>query len=232
MKIGSLLDDERMKMKLPQVCNYCGCSDNLSLDHMIPRSAGGPDTGENLVWACRSCNSSKGTKDLLVWMKAKDKFPPILILRRYLKVAIASLDEDQLACSLADPACPDVPSRSTSNLVSGPLAACALGTLHRGLKLRPATKLWPPYQPARPYLHGFEGLRGAVGVQARSRARKVLHEHGLPRRVDPNASPNDLQHAVGAEEHDLHVDSLLHGRGHHVVEHLTGNGERAVQDPE
>ena len=103
MKIRSLFDDERMKMKLPQVCNYCGCSDNLSLDHMIPRSAGGPDTGENLVWACRSCNSSKGTKDLLVWMKAKDKFPPILILRRYLKVAIASLDEDQLACSLADP---------------------------------------------------------------------------------------------------------------------------------
>ncbi len=25
MNIGSIIDDERLKMKLPQICSYCGC---------------------------------------------------------------------------------------------------------------------------------------------------------------------------------------------------------------
>jgi 5-methylcytosine-specific restriction endonuclease McrA len=42
-------------------CVYCG-SDNrktLTLDHVIPQSKGGKDTFENLVTACRKCNSEK-----------------------------------------------------------------------------------------------------------------------------------------------------------------------------
>lgn len=44
-------------------CQYCGNlfpSSELSLDHVIPRSQGGPDTWENLVCACVKCNSRKG----------------------------------------------------------------------------------------------------------------------------------------------------------------------------
>jgi len=88
MRIGSILDDEKLKMKLPQCCAYCGSTSNLSIDHLIPRKLGGVDSGDNAVWACRSCNSSKGGRDLLVWMRNKQKFPPRLILRRYLKLAI------------------------------------------------------------------------------------------------------------------------------------------------
>lgn len=35
-----------------------------SLDHVIPRSAGGSDDPENLRTCCRSCNSRKGTRQL------------------------------------------------------------------------------------------------------------------------------------------------------------------------
>ena len=83
MQIGDLFDDERLKMILPQSCCYCGSSINLSVDHIFPRSKGGENKGENYVWSCRSCNSSKGSSDMLVWLESKGQFPPILLLRRY-----------------------------------------------------------------------------------------------------------------------------------------------------
>jgi 5-methylcytosine-specific restriction endonuclease McrA len=44
-------------------CQYCGehyRTSELSLDHVVPRSQGGPNTWENLVCCCVSCNSKKG----------------------------------------------------------------------------------------------------------------------------------------------------------------------------
>jgi 5-methylcytosine-specific restriction endonuclease McrA len=40
-------------------CRYCGSLDRLTLDHVLPVSRGGEDTRENLVVACKSCNSRK-----------------------------------------------------------------------------------------------------------------------------------------------------------------------------
>lgn len=86
MKMRSLYDDERTKMTEAQACCYCGATSDLCLDHLIPRMRGGPDSPENLVTACRSCNSSKGGRDMLEWMERKNRFPPLLLLRRYIKV--------------------------------------------------------------------------------------------------------------------------------------------------
>src|SRR3972149_9832281 len=47
---------------LPTQCIYCQSSTNLSYDHLIPRSRGGPDIADNVVLACKPCNSSKGNK--------------------------------------------------------------------------------------------------------------------------------------------------------------------------
>jgi hypothetical protein len=88
MTIGPLADDERLKLTLPQACAYCGGRHRLSVDHLIPRKIGGEDIGENMVWACRTCNSSKGARDALVWLKSRGTFPPLLLLRRYLKLAV------------------------------------------------------------------------------------------------------------------------------------------------
>lgn len=43
-------------------CGYCGSKDELTLDHVLPRSRGGPSTWENLVTCCRPCNTRKGRK--------------------------------------------------------------------------------------------------------------------------------------------------------------------------
>ena len=71
MTIGPPADDERMKMVLPQACCYFGSREQLSVDHLIPTKRGGANTGDNLVWACRSCNSSKGAQDVLEWLAAR-----------------------------------------------------------------------------------------------------------------------------------------------------------------
>ncbi|MEM6263033.1 MAG: HNH endonuclease [Bacteroidota bacterium] len=41
-------------------CLYCNSKENLTIDHVIPRSQGGRDTWENLATACQKCNSKKG----------------------------------------------------------------------------------------------------------------------------------------------------------------------------
>lgn len=88
MSIGPLADDERLKMLLPQACCYCGSREYLSVDHLISTKRGGKNSGDNLVWACRSCNSSKSARDVLEWLATRKQFPPIFLLRRYLKLAI------------------------------------------------------------------------------------------------------------------------------------------------
>ena len=88
MKIGPFFDDERLKLILPQACCYCGGDKFLAVDHLIPRKRGGADTGDNLVWSCRTCNSSKCASDVLEWLSRRGQFPPLLLLRRYLKLSI------------------------------------------------------------------------------------------------------------------------------------------------
>ena len=44
-------------------CQYCGYTgDELTIDHVVPRSRGGGDSWENLVTACVRCNVKKGSR--------------------------------------------------------------------------------------------------------------------------------------------------------------------------
>lgn len=49
-------------------CVYCGSTEDLTIDHKVPRSRGGGDEIENLTCACRSCNSTKGAKTVPEFM--------------------------------------------------------------------------------------------------------------------------------------------------------------------
>lgn len=41
-------------------CQYCGSPEDLTFDHVLPRSKGGRTSWENIVTACAPCNLSKG----------------------------------------------------------------------------------------------------------------------------------------------------------------------------
>ena len=102
MKMRSLYDDERIKMTAPQACYYCGATHELCVDHLIPKMRGGPDASENLIWACRQCNSSKGGRDLLEWVTTRNRFPPLLLLRRYIKIVARYCEEHGRLDSVLD----------------------------------------------------------------------------------------------------------------------------------
>ena len=43
-------------------CQYCGDDQDLTFDHLVPRSRGGMTRWENVVTACAPCNLQKGGK--------------------------------------------------------------------------------------------------------------------------------------------------------------------------
>lgn len=73
-------------------CQYCGVRGReLTIDHVIPRWAGGPHTWDNLVACCRKCNLKKGDKTpqqahmKLAKKPKRPHFIPYLSLPTYLK---------------------------------------------------------------------------------------------------------------------------------------------------
>jgi 5-methylcytosine-specific restriction endonuclease McrA len=47
---------------MPQVCVYCGATENLTLKHLTPLVRGGTNDRANLAIACRDCNYRKGPR--------------------------------------------------------------------------------------------------------------------------------------------------------------------------
>ena len=62
------------KTEAPVACHYCKSlspGTDMTMDHVIPMSAGGPHDLANLVVCCPSCNSSKKNKLPEVWLAFK-----------------------------------------------------------------------------------------------------------------------------------------------------------------
>lgn len=91
-KPDALLKEEREKLEKGQICHYCEepfpSGKGLQVEHILPISRGGLNKGENIVFACQSCNGSKGKKDFIAWaLDYSDMgFPPIGLVRHYLKL--------------------------------------------------------------------------------------------------------------------------------------------------
>ena len=96
MNMRTIFDDEKIKLQTGQICNYCCSADKLALYHIFPQRLGGKDDAENLIFACRTCNSSKGKKDLMEWMAFRGQFLPIMIIRRYLKLTFKYCNDNGL----------------------------------------------------------------------------------------------------------------------------------------
>ena len=47
------------------ICQYCGeefHSDDLTMDHVVPKARGGEKSWKNIVTACKPCNQKKGSR--------------------------------------------------------------------------------------------------------------------------------------------------------------------------
>ena len=62
---------ERIRENWNNQCAYCGSDENLTLDHIQPRSLGGPDTTNNVVCACHACNQDKGHTEWKEWYESQ-----------------------------------------------------------------------------------------------------------------------------------------------------------------
>lgn len=51
-----------------QRCAYCGTNAFLEQEHVIPLTRGGTHTADNVVPACKPCNSAKGDKTAREWL--------------------------------------------------------------------------------------------------------------------------------------------------------------------
>lgn len=75
-------------------CQYCGVENNLTIDHVVPKSRGGRDSWENLVAACVSCNNQKGdrTPEEAGMQLARQPFRPSYVM--FLRDFAGPIDED------------------------------------------------------------------------------------------------------------------------------------------
>jgi len=58
---------EKIKKDFNNKCAYCGKEKKLEQEHFLPISKGGEYTHNNIIPACRNCNSGKGNKMFHEW---------------------------------------------------------------------------------------------------------------------------------------------------------------------
>src|SRR5690606_23567782 len=56
-------------------CQYCGSNQDLTFDHLVPRSRGGRTVWENVVTACSPCNLKKGNKSAVAANMRPNQMP-------------------------------------------------------------------------------------------------------------------------------------------------------------
>lgn len=72
-----LILNKEFKKLNNQLCFYCGSNQNLTIDHIIPVARGGRHSIGNILVACKTCNSQKGSKTIQEWRKLQLKLQSI-----------------------------------------------------------------------------------------------------------------------------------------------------------
>lgn len=98
---SDIIREDKQFIQSEKKCIYCGSEENLSWDHIVPKSlaindrCGNCDKIQgvhNLIWACKQCNSEKGTKGIYQFYHEKNPDDakyfdhiPALLEKKYLK---------------------------------------------------------------------------------------------------------------------------------------------------
>lgn len=84
---SKILRENKILVSSENFCAYCGSKEKLQWEHIIPKSRGGPDTVDNMVLACATCNLKKKDKDPFEWYGLEKRYEiPRLVLGKYLKL--------------------------------------------------------------------------------------------------------------------------------------------------
>lgn len=88
-KISDLSLFNRIKVNSDGFCFYCHQEmpkNQLTADHVFPRIKGGVNNMDNIIYVCKSCNSSKGKRDLIEWfLLFRETLPSPFVLGHYLR---------------------------------------------------------------------------------------------------------------------------------------------------
>jgi len=99
---STVLRENKLLVDDGHVCAYCGSAGPLHWEHLIPRSRGGADTIDNLVYSCAACNLQKGALNPLEWYAKRGLDAghlPRLVMGKFLKLV---LEEHRLRGTLAE----------------------------------------------------------------------------------------------------------------------------------
>jgi hypothetical protein len=100
-KWSEIIREDRQFLQTEKECIYCGSTENLQFDHVVPRSIRIKEACasceklqgiHNQIWACSRCNQEKGKSGLYAFFQKKlfgDKYYydkiPSLLEKKYLK---------------------------------------------------------------------------------------------------------------------------------------------------
>jgi hypothetical protein len=144
-------------------CVYCGLrTPDITVDHYIPRSLGGPDVLQNLVAACFSCNSSKSDR-----APYEIGFVPRFGRFRYVTTAVYGAHEEFEAAVL-------------QRLAEDP---AFLAVVADTIRQHPGWyRTLPGAMPRRRWLSSAEDSAAAIEVEAEVEARiRRMAEQGMSR---------------------------------------------------
>jgi hypothetical protein len=109
IQLSSTIREWIKEQEKPNECIYCGEKGGLTIEHILPRCCGGPDTTDNAIRVCKKCNSSKGGKRLYEWTNydRKDQIQRIaegkylkLLYELHSKNGTLDVDKDNLVRAL------------------------------------------------------------------------------------------------------------------------------------
>lgn len=119
--IHDLFANNLAKIQSGDYCWYCGKhlpKDKLTKDHVFPRVHGGEDSIDNIIFVCKSCNSSKGKTDLVEWFFRRGEMPHWYLIGHYLKQVYLYAVENELMDKDFEEACKqDLPFNPHSMLL-------------------------------------------------------------------------------------------------------------------
>lgn len=91
MTPSTVLRENKLLVKGPTECAYCGATGPLQWEHIIPKSRGGPDTMDNLVLSCSPCNAQKSSQNPVEWYfkrRLRMRDIPRLVMGKLLKLVL------------------------------------------------------------------------------------------------------------------------------------------------